>query len=166
MMRETSLLITDGFDDEESVRRLFRAYTEEFVQLMPEFAEYLALQGFEKELANLKSKYQKPEGDLLLAKIDGVAVGCVAMKRMNASDVEMKRLYVEPAYRRLGIGRQLVEAIIESAKRAGYRRMFLDTQPVLKAAVALYEKSGFTFTSRYNDSPIAQTLFMVKDLGL
>lgn len=94
---------------------------------------------------------------MLLARGHGTAdpIGCVAMRPLRDGACEMKRLFVRPAGRRLGLGRALAEAVIEHARRAGYERMRLDTiDPVMDAAVALYLQLGFTDIPPYTANPI------------
>ena len=114
------------------------------------FREYAAslsfdldFQDFEEELANLPNGYAWPEGCLLIATYPRQAAGCVALRKVSASVCEMKRLYVRPQFRGLGIGKALAEAIIEQARRVGYACMRLDTVPSMKAARALYVSLGF-----------------------
>ena len=77
----------------------------------------------------------------------------------------MKRLYVHPAGRNLGVGRALALAIINAAAGRGYRRMRLDTLPTLTAAMALYYSLGFAPTDAYYETPLVGTLFMAKEIG-
>src|ERR1700730_17523003 len=98
-----------------------------------EYADWLGIdlsfQGFEAELASLPGKYAPPTGELMLAySLAGDVLGCVAVRPLEGNAVcEMKRLYVRPAARGLGIGRTLVAAIIEAAQDLGYGEMKLDT---------------------------------------
>jgi putative acetyltransferase len=96
---------------------------------------------------------------VLVARIDGEAVGCVALKRLPNGACEMKRLYVRPAGRRSGTGRALVEASVAHARGLGHRVMRLDTLPEMDAARALYLSVGFRPIERYNNNPIEGVLF-------
>jgi len=76
----------------------------------------------------------------------------------------MKRLYVSPLARGLGLGKALAEALIDAAQRIGYREMRLDSLPSMTGAQALYRKLGFAVTDPPCDTPIAGTLFMRRAL--
>jgi len=144
--------------DLEAVSDLFRAY-------VASLGIDLAYQGFEQELATLPGKYAPPAGALLIAKnLEEEPVGCVALRPLSSEICEMKRLYVDPAGRGLGLGRALTEAIIAEAIRIGYREMRLDTLPTLTAAAELYRKTGFVPIPAYYDTPIEGTLFMALSL--
>jgi ribosomal protein S18 acetylase RimI-like enzyme len=127
----------------------------------------LAYQGFEAELAALPGKYAPPSGALLLAHgQNGEALGCVALRAIEPQGCcEMKRLFVEPAARGLGLGKALVEAILNEAIELGYAEMRLDTLPSMQGALTLYDSFGFTPTKPYYDSPIEETVFLVKRLS-
>ena len=122
----------------------------------------LAYQDFAAELAAMPGRYAPPGGELLLARApDGAAVGCVALRALAIPGAcEMKRLYVSPAGRGSGLGRQLARAIIEAAERIGYREMRLDTLPSMAGAQALYRTLGFEPIAPYYETPVAGTLFM------
>lgn len=131
------------------------------------FAEYadslgfdLDFQDFEEELANLPSGYAPPSGCLLLAKYKDQLAGCVALRQLSDSICEMKRLYIRPQFRGLGIGRALAEAIIEQARRIGYIYMRLDTVPSMEIARTLYTSLGFKEIKPYRHNPIAGAVFM------
>jgi putative acetyltransferase len=125
----------------------------------------LEFQGFSSELAGLPGAYAPPRGALLLATIDGAAVGCVAVRPIDDTQCEMKRLYVRPAGRGFGLGRALAERAIARAGAAGYHRMLLDTLPTMGDAQALYGRLGFVDVPPYRDNPIAGTRFLALDLA-
>jgi GNAT superfamily N-acetyltransferase len=126
-------------------------------------------QGFEDELAGLPGKYAPPRGRLLVALLDEIPVGCVAMRPLDrlGSDVcELKRMYVRPAARGHGIGRLLAEQFMNMAKRSGYRLVKLDTatNPAFEAAIALYRSLGFTECANYNGDPDPSSLWFERAL--
>ena len=123
----------------------------------------LCFQGFTGELASLPGAYARPTGRLLLVSNESLVLGVVAMRALGA-DCEMKRLYVRPAGRGLGLGRLLATHLIDEARRAGYRRMLLDTLPTMTGAQALYRSMGFTEIAAYCNNPIAGTLYMALKL--
>jgi ribosomal protein S18 acetylase RimI-like enzyme len=125
----------------------------------------LGYQGFAAELAGLPGRYAPPEGALLLARDRaGAPLGCVAVRPLGGGACEMKRLYVAPAGRGLGLGRALVEAAVAAASGAGHREMRLDTLPTMGPAIALYRKCGFAPIPPYYDTPVAGTLFFARPL--
>ena len=124
----------------------------------------LCFQAFDQELASLPGRYARPTGRLLLA-IDGeAALGVVGLRALERADCEMKRLYVRPAGRGLGVGRLLTTALINEARLAGYQRMLLDTLPGMAEAQRIYRSMGFREIAPYCDNPIAGTLYMALDL--
>ena len=126
----------------------------------------LGFQEFEAELAGFPGKYASPAGVVLLARTDhGDTLGCVAMRPLVGSCCEMKRLYVTPEGRGLGIGTALVTAVIKEAERFGYKVMKLDTLSTMIEAVRLYRRQGFVDIEAYYDTPIADTVFMQRQLG-
>jgi putative acetyltransferase len=121
----------------------------------------LCFQSFDEELKNLPGAYGPPIGRLLLARHAGLAAGCVALRKLEAATCEMKRLYVRPADRGMGLGRILVERVIEEARIIGYERMRLDTiETAMKDAIALYRRMGFEEIAPYSDIPIERALWM------
>jgi ribosomal protein S18 acetylase RimI-like enzyme len=140
-------------EDLAQVRRLFEEYAESL-------GIGLCFQGFEQELATLPGSYSPPAGRLLLASWDAVVAGCVALRPLEPRVCEMKRLYVRPGFRALGIGRVLVEQVIRAGGAAGYARMRLDSLPSMVAAIALYRRLGFYDIPPYRDNPVDGAVFL------
>lgn len=124
----------------------------------------LSYQGFADELATLPGKYAPPRGQLLIARnAAGAAIGCVALRPIDARCCEMKRLFVAAQGRGLGLGRALAEAVIAQAAELGYAELRLDTLPTMHEAIALYRKLGFAPIEPYYAAREG-TLFMALSL--
>lgn len=124
----------------------------------------MALKDFPAELAGLPGKYAEPKGYLLLATVDQQAAGCIAYQALSPTICEMKRLYVLPDFRGHGLGKQLIETLIQAARDHQYQYMRLDTHPSMLTAQALYQSFGFREIERYNDNPILGIRFFEKEL--
>ena len=139
-------------DDLNAARALFREYS-------TALNVDLCFQNFEEELDGLPGDYAQPRGGLLLATVFGEMVGCCAMRPQDSVDYtnacEMKRLYVRPEFRGLGLGRKLAEAILDLARQAGFDCVLLDTLDDMEAARALYDDLGFEDIPPYYFNPIA-----------
>jgi ribosomal protein S18 acetylase RimI-like enzyme len=138
--------------------------------LFREYADWLGVdltfQGFEAEVRDLPGKYAPPLGELLLAySPEGQALGCVAVRPLDGAVCEMKRLYVRPAARGLGIGRALVDAIIQSAEEFGYVEMRLDTLPTMAEAFTLYQRFKFVEIPAYYYNPVPDTRYLSRHLS-
>ena len=129
----------------------------------------LCFQGFENELQSLPGEYIEPRGALLLAWVDDALAGCCALRPLDSSDysnaAEMKRLYVRPAFRGLGLGRQLTEGILDAARKAGYSCVLLDTLDDMESARALYEDLGFVEIPPYYHNPFAGAHYLKVDIA-
>jgi ribosomal protein S18 acetylase RimI-like enzyme len=123
--------------------------TEEIAAAAELFAEYaravdvdLSFQDFETELVTLPGAYAPPAGRILLALDGDATAGCVALRPLEGTICEMKRLFVRPAYRGTGLGRLLAGEVLAVGAVLGYERMRLDTLPAMGAAIALYRSLG------------------------
>src|SRR5208283_71875 len=119
-----------------AVRELFEEYWKSF-GFTPCF------QKFGEELAGLPGAYAPPAGRLALASVAETPAGCIALRRIDARRAEPKRLYVRPAFRGHGLGRALLEWVMQEARAAGYTELMGDTMPVMREALALYDRVGF-----------------------
>jgi GNAT superfamily N-acetyltransferase len=141
-----------------TIRRLFVEYSESI-------EVDLCFQGFADELARLPGDYARPAGRLLLAFEDSQAIGCGALRPIDGSVCEMKRLYIRPAWRGKGAGGALINALVRSAREIGYRTMRLDTLPSMKTAIAIYCSLGFKEIAPYRANPVPGALFFELDLN-
>ncbi len=87
--------------------------------------------------------------DAVIAYCGEQAVGCAGLRRYSDGEAEIKRLWVEPAFRRRHIAMALMDRVEEKAKRMGYRRLILQTRPIMPDAVALYTKRGYRQIPNY-----------------
>ena len=136
----------------DATRQIFREYADQL-------GVDLCFQNFDAELSGLPGEYAPPRGALLLAMVNGEVAGCCALRPLDSVDYpnscEMKRLYVRKGSRGLGLGRQLVEAMLETARMAGFDTMLLDTLDDMEAARALYQDRGFEEIPPYYHNPVA-----------
>lgn len=141
-------------------------------QLFREYADSLGLdlafQNFAHELAHLPGEYAAPRGSLLLAYVDGALAGCCALRPLDTADypnaAEMKRLYVRKAFRGFGLGRQLMESILDAARQAGYACVLLDTLDDREAARGLYTELGFCSIAPYYHNPLAGAHYLKAEI--
>jgi len=149
----TRCLVAQSAAEMEAVRRLFEEYWNSFG-----FAP--CFQNFAAELATLPGDYAPPGGVLALATVAGEPAGCAALRRIDETRCEAKRLYVRPAFRGAGIGRALLDWVIAEARNAGYREMFGDTMPVMDRALAIYERYGFERCPPYSAAPTPGAIYL------
>ena len=141
----------------DHVRSLIRAFIawhkdrhREDIQLID---AYFETEAFEQELASLPGKYGPPHGQLLFATLDGVPVGCVALREIDSASCEMKRMFVYPQFHGKGVGYALAEKVIKEAQALGYHLMRLDTSIRQNEARALYQRLGFKVIEPYYELP-------------
>lgn len=148
-------------EDLQAAISLFRAYA---ISLGID----LSFQDFDTEISSMPGKYAAPAGEILLAyDTNSTPIGCVALRPLSPPEsCEMKRLYVLPQGRGLGLGRALIKALLTVATERGYKEIRLDTLKSMTAAQKLYEKEGFQKSQAYYNTPIEDTVFMSRRLSV
>jgi putative acetyltransferase len=146
------------------VQSLFREYAADLAAL----GVSLCFQNFDAEVSALPGVYAQPAGAVLLARVNGAAAGCVALRALPEADhvnaCEMKRLFVRPAFRRYGLGRALTLRVMDMATQAGYSCLLLDTLHDMEAARELYASLGFAEVAPYYYNPIAGAHYLKVEL--
>jgi putative acetyltransferase len=141
--------------DPESVG-IARALFQEYAEAIAKDLEY---QRFTAELAALPAPHIPPDGALLIAHAGTDVAGCVCLRPLGDGIGEIKRLYVRPTYRKWGLGKRLVEAVIQASRRAGHCELRLDTLASMISARALYRRLGFVEIPPYCDAHLPGTRF-------
>ena len=106
-------------------------------------SSHLCFEDFKKELENLSEYYPLPKGCLFAGFAEDILAGCVALKPVDAETCELKRFYVKPEFRGLGLGVMLLGKAITYTKNLSYSEIVLSTLPVMEKAVSLYKSCGF-----------------------
>ncbi|HEV7396051.1 MAG TPA: GNAT family N-acetyltransferase [Pyrinomonadaceae bacterium] len=127
----------------------------------PGLKSVFAFRALTKRLATLPGAYGPPRGRLFLAYDDDRLAGCGALRPLDEVCCEMKRLYVRPDFRGLGVGKRMMEAIVSAGREIGYKSMRLDTLPAkMDQALAMYRRYGFKEIEPYYPTPVAGATFM------
>lgn len=152
--QQVLISIAESADDIAHARELFNEYA-------AWLGFSLCFQGFDQELATMPGKYASPAGRLLLARCDGALSGCGALRPLEPSICEMKRLYVRLEFRGLGLGLKLTQRLIDEARSIGYEFMRLDTVPSQMAdANRLYRSLGFYEIPAYYKNPQPEVCYL------
>jgi len=157
MRASATISLAKSPEDIAAVKAIFLEYME-FIE--DYLGESLSFQGTEKEFADFPQTYDA----LFLAKFDGEPVAACGLKPFKPGICELKRLYCRPAGRGYRLGQKLTEATISEARKKGYGQMYLDTDPGLTHANAVYEALGFTDIDRYYDNPMGCSRYMALKL--
>ena len=156
--RRIVLAAAEGEYEMDIVRTLFREYAD-WLRVD------LCFQDFESELAGLPGKFAPPGGGLWLARVDGKVAGTVAFRPFTERECEMKRLWVRPDFRGIGLGRRLAETCLAGACQARYAAIYLDTLAHMTEARALYETLGFREVPAYYHNPLPDVHFLRCELA-
>lgn len=156
--------LVPAYGRQQEVLQLFTEYTDMILKQGDDVKRCLDSQHYGNEVLDLKEKYGLPYGRLYLAYWGDRAAGCVALKQTDNIYCEIKRLYVRPGYRGKGVGRILIDQVINDAKLIGYKHVRLDTFPFMDSAIRIYRQYGFYDIERYNDNPAFTAVYMQLDL--
>lgn len=110
------------------------------------------------------TKYDAPEGTFFLALWKGEPAGCIGLRRFDEGSCEMKRMFVKPQYRGLGIAMELCNAFFRSVREFGYRKVLLDTNREMPEAIAIYRKLGFVAIPPYCVNANPNPVYFMKTL--
>ena len=124
----------------------------------------LCFQGFQDELEALPGKYGPPRGALFVVKDSGQPIACGALRPLDDDTCELKRIYIEPAHRGYGFGRQITQELLNIARTAGYKIAKLDTLRRLVPACNLYKSLGFVEIEPYNFNPEHDIVYLQLEL--
>jgi GNAT superfamily N-acetyltransferase len=138
--------------DVDAVRRLVLAHVEERAS-MP------GIEHMRTDAMRLPGPYVPPRGAIWFAQAGDDAIGCVALRPITDDTGEVKRMYVDRAWRGRGVGRALLETLIAHARAAGYRQLRLGTIADMTAARSLYHSLGFVPIQRYRADEMVDTEF-------
>jgi DNA-binding MarR family transcriptional regulator/GNAT superfamily N-acetyltransferase len=100
-----------------------------------------------------------PAGLLLLAWLRGAPVGCGALKLHGKAPAEIKRMWVSPSVRGLGLGRRILRELEDRAREGGVTVARLETNRTLTEAISLYRAAGYQEVEAFNDEPYAHHWF-------
>ena len=156
------------------VERLLTSGSVQIVSVDPEhpdaqygLAEYVAElnrrspKGFDPKAGMTAEPHEvrPPSGEFLVAYLHGEAVGCGCVKHHPGEPTEVKRMWIAPAARGLGLGRRMLEELEARALRSGARVARIETSSVLPEAIALYRSAGWVEVAPFNDEPFADHWF-------
>ncbi len=145
----------DTDEHKEHARELFWEYLQwGNVMVGREFGISLDVKAMlEQDMAEL-NKFLPPTGRLLLALQDKQYAGIGCLRKIGEDIGEIKRMYVRPSYRGTGVGRAILQSLVEQARQIGYTRIRLDSALFMKEAHAMYRSAGFTPIEPYAESEI------------
>lgn len=153
LLDAASITIADEPADSAEARQCLAQY---FDELSKRFEE-----GFDPHTWNTTTndEFTPPRGSFVIARLDGSPVGCGALRMIDATTAEIKRMWVAPSARGLGVARRLLRELEAIAPRFGAKTVWLDTNRSLKEAQSLYRREGYTEIARFNDNPYADHWF-------
>lgn len=148
-----SVTIEEEDANSADAQRCMALYVEE---LATRFEE-----GFDTSKGNSVSgdEFIRPHGAFVIARLDGNAVGCGAVRMLDAQTAEIKRMWVSPSARGLGAAGRMLRRLETVAGELGAIKIWLDTNRALKEAQSLYKRDGYAEIARYNDNPYANHWF-------
>jgi GNAT superfamily N-acetyltransferase len=158
-------------NDMDSIRQLWTAYLtwgNDKMQMLYGVHPHNPKEAVQQDIENI-DKFLPPNGRLIIAFIDGNACGIGCLKSIDDEIGEIKRMYVDPSFRKIGAGRAILQSLLSAAKETGYTKVRLDSPKFMEAAHSLYRSFGFNDISVYDEVEIPEEfrqylLFMELDL--
>ncbi|HEY3528964.1 MAG TPA: helix-turn-helix domain-containing GNAT family N-acetyltransferase [Nocardioides sp.] len=142
--------VVDAGSDE--ARSAVGRYADELAERFPA--------GFERgDVAGEVRAMNPPDGRFLVARVEGAVAACGGVRRLSRTRAEIKRMWVDGAWRGCGLGGRMLTALEDAARDLGYREVYLDTNGTLIEAIAMYDRAGYRRIERYNDNPYAEAWF-------
>jgi GNAT superfamily N-acetyltransferase len=135
-----------------------------FLQYIKSLHFELSFQDVDRELEEIHLEYNTPTGVLLLVYNGDKAIACAGVRKIDNNISELKRMFVDPAYRGHQLGQQLLQMSLEEARLLGYQAIRLDTVPEMQSAIKLYMAAGFYPIEPYRFNPMPGAIFMEKEL--
>jgi len=154
----SSLSLATTTSDYAAAQDMFRAYAKT-ININLDF------QNFEEELTDLPKMYSPPHGGIILARDHEWVFGCVAIRRINESEGELKRMYVAPEYQNKGVGKALLQRALLLARDCNYEKVKLDTLNYMSPAIHLYQQAGFYEIPPYYSNPISTAVYFEIDVA-
>jgi putative acetyltransferase len=155
---EVDIRLAESPGDLAVLRQLWEEYWASFGLPMD-------FQGFGQELLGLPGVYGAEGGALLLAFDSSEPAGTIALRRLDATSGEVKRLYLRPKFRGHGLGRRLLGAVIDLATAIPYDCLYADTLPSMMEALSLYQRVGFQRVEAYSNTPTPGAIYLKLKLG-
>lgn len=152
---DCKFIIADSKEEFSVAKKLFREYSK-CIKID------LSFQNFENELEEIKKQYREPEGGIILIKYNLEFIGCAGIRKFKDNIAELKRMYIKPGYRGVGLGKKLLEIALLRAKELDYSKIYLDTLSSMKSAVKIYKTAGFKEIRPYRFNPSEDVLFFGK----
>lgn len=143
----------------------FRRFCDLIVEYEISLPDDLKHSDLASEVDDLENHYSSPNA-AFVATVDDISAGCVAFKALDASTAVIKKMYVTPAYRKFGVARALMAALIDISRERGLVRLVLDTERErLRPAYNLYRSLGFEECEAYGEVDYASPTFMQLQLA-
>lgn len=164
------VIVANQYQHTQPVRELFWEYLQwANAKVQENFGVSFDIAAMFEDDMNTLDKFMPPKGRLLLGYVEDEPMGIACLKALTEEIGEVKRMYVRPQARKRGLGRALLNQLLEEARQSGYRRVRLDSARFMTEAHQLYRTSGFREIQAYEGSEIPKDfqnhwIFMEREL--
>ena len=164
------ILVANQDQPAQPIRELFWEYLQwANAKVQENFGVNFDIAAMLEDDMNSLDKYMPPYGRLLLGYVEDQAMGIACLKPLTNKICEVKRMYVRPQARKRGLGRALLDQVLDEARQIGYERVRLDSARFMREAHQLYRTSGFREIEAYEGSEIPKEfqshwIFMEREL--